>query len=143
MVSGMVAQVVACDGDEYHAVGIEGHRLFSPLSWLLLLAGWKYLPKVDNGKIRVVVQSPEGIDTELTERAKMHYLDHDTFWAVLSDVWKRHAPTNGMTLKQLRELVLVRSRCSTRSERNVYCSGSFYSLSGNESGSANPPEKDR
>ena len=62
-----------------------------------------YVPKVDNGKIRVSVQSPEGIETELTERSKMHYLDQDTFWAVLSDVWKRHAPTTGMTPKQLRE----------------------------------------
>ena len=58
---------------------------------------------MDNGKIRVSVQSPEGIETELTERSKMHYLDQDTFWAVLSDVWKRHAPTTGMTPKQFRE----------------------------------------
>ena len=103
VVSGMVVQVVACDGNEYHAVAIEGASPLLPLAWLLLLAGWKYLPKVDNGKIRVVIQAPEGIDTELTERAKMHYLDHDAFWAVLSNVWKRHAPTNGMTARQLRE----------------------------------------
>ena len=36
------------------------------------------------------VLSPEGIETELVERSKVRYLDHDTFWAVLSDVWKRH-----------------------------------------------------
>ena len=46
------------------------------------LAGWQYLPKVDQGKIRVFVQSPEGIETELTERSKMHYLDQATFWAM-------------------------------------------------------------
>ena len=86
VVSGMVVQVVACDGEEYHAVAIEGATPLLPPSWLLLLAGWKYLPKVDQGKIRVSVQSPEGIETELTERSKMHYLDQDTFWAVLSDV---------------------------------------------------------
>ena len=50
VVSGMVVQVVACDGDEYHAVAIEGASPLLPLSWLLLLAGWKYLPKVDQGK---------------------------------------------------------------------------------------------
>ena len=61
----MLVQVVACDGDEYHAVAIEGASPLLPLSWLLLLAGWKYLPKVDQGKIRVSVQSPEGIETEL------------------------------------------------------------------------------
>ena len=102
VVSGMVVLVVACDGDEYHVVAIEGAAPLLRLSWLLL-AGWKYLPKVDNGKIRVSVQSPEGIETELTERSKMHYLDQDTFWAILSDVWKRHVPSTGMTSKQLRD----------------------------------------
>ena len=80
-------------------MAIEGAAPLLPLAWLLLLAEWKYVPKVDNGKIRVV----EGIETELTERSKMHYLDSDTFWAVLSDVWKRHTPTTGMTPKQLKE----------------------------------------
>ena len=95
VVSGMVVQVVACDSDEYHAVAIEGASPLLPLSWLLLLAGWKNLPKVDQGKIQVSVQSPESIETELTERSKMHYLDQNTFWAVLSDVWKicRGAPS--------------------------------------------------
>ena len=37
-----------------------------PLSWLLLLAGWKYLPEVDKGRVRVMVQSPEGKEVELT-----------------------------------------------------------------------------
>ena len=57
VVSGMVVQVVACDGEEYHAVAIEGASPLLPLSWLLLLAKWKCLPKVDHGKIRVFVQS--------------------------------------------------------------------------------------
>ena len=84
-------------------MAIEGASPLLPLSWLLLLAGWKYLPKVDQGKMRVFVQSPEGIETELTERSKMHYLDHDTFWAVLSDVWRRNTPTSGTTSSQLRK----------------------------------------
>ena len=46
----MVVQVVACDGEDYHAVAIEGATPLMPLSWLLLLAGWKYLPEVDKGK---------------------------------------------------------------------------------------------
>ena len=108
VVSGMVVQVVACDGEEYHAVAIEGATPLLPLSWLLLLAGWKYLPKVDQGKIRVSVQSPEGIETELTERSKMHYLDQDTFWAVLSDVWKRNGLSSGMTSDQLRMALSAR-----------------------------------
>ena len=56
VVSGMVVQVVACDSEDYHAVAIEGATPLMPLSWLLLLAGWKYLPEVDKGKIRVVVR---------------------------------------------------------------------------------------
>ena len=108
VVSGMVVQVVACDGEEYHAVAIEGATPLLPLSWLLLLAGWKYLPKVDQGRIRVSVQSPEGIETELTERSKMHYLDQDTFWAVLSDVWKRNGLSSGMTSDQLKVALSAR-----------------------------------
>ena len=93
VISGMVAQVVACDGEEYHAVAIEGAAPLLPLSWLILLAGWKHLPRVDKGRMCVSVQSPEGIETELTERSKMHYLDQETFWAVLSDVWKQYTPS--------------------------------------------------
>ena len=104
----MVVQIVTCDGNEYHAVAIEGASPLLPLSWLLLLAGSQYFPKVDQGKIRVSVQSPEGIETELAERSKMHYLDHDTFWAVLSDVWRRRPPTSGMSSTQLRRSLLAR-----------------------------------
>ena len=108
VVSGMVVQVVACDGEEYHAVAIEGATPLLPLSWLLLLAGWNYLPKVDKGKIRLSVQSPEGTKIELTERSKMHYLDQDTFWAVLTDVWKRNGPCSGMTADQFKESLSAR-----------------------------------
>ena len=79
VVSGMVVQVVACDGEDYHAVAIEGATPLMPLSWLLLLAGWKYLPEVEKGKIRVLVQSPEGREVELTEKSKMHYMDQEPF----------------------------------------------------------------
>ena len=108
VVSGMVVQVVACDGEEYHAVAIQGATPLLPLSWLLLLAGWKYLPKVDGGKIRVSIQSPEGREIELTERSKMHYLDQDAFWAVLTDVWKRNNLSGGMTPEQLRQTMSAR-----------------------------------
>ena len=94
VVSGMVVQVVATP--------------LLPLSWLLLLAGWKYLPKVDKGKIRVSAQSPEGMEIELTERSKMHYLDQDTFWAVLTDVWKRNGLCSGMTADQFKESLSAR-----------------------------------
>ena len=40
---------------------------------------------------RLLSESPEGVETELTDRSKMHYLDQDAFWVVLSDAWKRHA----------------------------------------------------
>ena len=108
VVSGMVVQVVACHGEDYHAVAIEGATPLMPLSWLLLLAGWKYLPKVEKGKIRVLVQSPEGKEIELTERSKMHYLDQETFWAVLADIWKRNGLCSGMTAGQFKESLSAR-----------------------------------
>ena len=108
VVSGMVVQVVACDGEDYHAVAIEGATPLMPLSWLLLLAGWKYLPEVEKGKIRVLVQSPEGKEIELTERSKMHYMDQETFWAVLADIWKRNGLCSGMTASQFRESLSAR-----------------------------------
>ena len=108
VVSGMVVQVVACDGEDYHAVAIEGATPLMPLSWLLLLAGWKYLPEVEKGKIRVLVQSPEGREIELTEKSKMHYMDQETFWAVMADIWKRNGLCSGMTASQLRDSLLAR-----------------------------------
>ena len=114
VISGMVVQVVACDGEEYHAVAIEGAAPLLPLSWLILLAGWKYLPRVDKGRMRVSVQSPESIETELTKRSKMHYLDQDTFWAVLSDAWKQHVPYIGNPACQAQA-----SPCYPRGSRDV------------------------
>ena len=108
VVSGMVVQVVACDGEDYHAVAIEGATPLMPLSWLLLLAGWKYIPEVEKGKIRVQVQSPEGREVELTEKSKMHYMDQETFWAVMADIWKRNGPGSGMTASQFRDSLLAR-----------------------------------
>ena len=113
VVSGMVVQVVACDGEDYHAVAIEGATPLMPLSWLLLLAGWKYLPEVDKGKIRVMVQSPEGREIELTEKSKMHYMDQETFWAVMADIWKRNGPCSGMTASQFRDTLLAREARGT------------------------------
>ena len=107
VVPGMVVQVVACDGEEYHAVAIEGASPLLPLSWPILVAGWQHIPRLDKGRMCVSIQSPEGVITELTERSKMHYLDQDTFWAVLNDVWKRHRPSGGMTPDQLRESLMA------------------------------------
>ena len=117
VVSGMVVQVVTCDGEEHHAVAIEGAAPLLPLSWLLLLAGWKYLPEVERGKVRVTIQSPEGIETELAERSKMNYLDKDTFWMVLTDVWRRNPSISGMTSSQL--LKSLSAREATRDLNSV------------------------
>ena len=126
VISGMVVQVVAC-GEEYHAVEIEGAAPLLPLSWLILLAGWKYVLRVDKGRMRVSVQSPEGIETELPQRSKMRYLDQDTFWAVLSDAWRQYAPTSGMTPVKLKESLLAQE-----ASRECEPSG-FYQIPGHES----------
>ena len=67
-----------------------------PLSWLILLAGWSYVPTVKKGRMSVKVVSPEGTEIELITRSKIHYLDQSTFFAVLKDAWKRCAPLEGM-----------------------------------------------
>ena len=63
---------------------------------------------MEKGKIRVLVQSPEGKEIELTERSKMHYLDQETFWAVLADTWKRNGLCSGMTAGQFKESLSAR-----------------------------------
>ena len=57
-------------GEDYHIVAIEGAALLMPLSWLIL-AGWSYVPKVENERMKVTVVSPGGKE-QLVERSKMH-----------------------------------------------------------------------
>ena len=108
-----------------------------PLSWLLLLAGWKYLPEVEKGKIRVLVQSPEGREIELTERSKMHYMDQETFWAVMADIWKRNGLSSGMTTSQSETRFLPERHLSDTGQTGIN------PLSGNEGWATSLPEKDR
>ena len=42
----------------------------------------------------------------------MHYLDQNTFWAVLTDVWKRNGLSSGMTADQLRMTLSAREASS-------------------------------
>ena len=51
VVSGMVVQVVACDGEEYHAVAMEGAAPLLPVSWLIQTVGWmEVYPKGGQGQ---------------------------------------------------------------------------------------------
>ena len=56
-----------------------------PLTWLVLLAGWSHLPTAKEGRMPVVVQSPQGATVQLTERSKMRDLDQGAFMQVLQD----------------------------------------------------------
>ena len=103
VVPGTVIQVLKLAGDDYHVVAIDGASPLMPLSWLILLAGWLYVPSVKGGQMHVKVVSPEGTEVELTEGSKMHYLDQNTFLAVLRDAWRRCAPLDGMNYEQLLE----------------------------------------
>ena len=85
VVPGTVIQVLKLAGEDYHVVAIEGASPLMPLSWLILLAGWSYVPTVKQGQMKVKAVSPEGTEVELTERSKMHYLDQSTVFAVLKD----------------------------------------------------------
>ena len=105
MVPGTVAQVLRLGSDDYHIVAIDGASPLMSLSWLILLAGWSYLPTVCNGHMQVKVVSPEGTEVELTERSKMSYLDQDTFLAVMRDAWQRCVPSSGMELDQSTDLL--------------------------------------
>ena len=60
VVPGTVIQVLSLAGEDYHIVAIEGASPLMPLSWLILLAGWSYVPMVKNGQMKVTVVSPEG-----------------------------------------------------------------------------------
>ena len=49
VVPGTVVQVLHCGGEDYHIVAIDGASPLMPLSWLIFLAGWSYVPVVKEG----------------------------------------------------------------------------------------------
>ena len=106
VVPGTVVQVLRLGSDDYQIVAIDGTSPHMPLSWLILLAGWSYSPTVGDGQMQVKVVSPEGTEVELTERSKTHYLDQDTFLAIMRDALQRCVPSSGMELDQLLEALL-------------------------------------
>ena len=79
-----------------------------PLSWLILLAGWSYMPVVKDGKMEVTIVSPRGMPVTLVERSKMHYIDKVTFFNVLRDAWSRCKALDGMDYEQLESVLSVK-----------------------------------
>ena len=102
VVPGTVVQTLHYGEDDYHVVAIDGASPLMPLPWLILLAGWSYIPVVKNGKMEVTIASPSGTSVTLVERSKMHYLDKTTFFNVLRDAWDHCKTSNGMDYDQLR-----------------------------------------
>ena len=102
VVPGTVVQTLQYGEDEYHVVAIEGASPLMPLSWLILLAGWSYIPVVKDEKMEVTIASPSGASVTLVERSKMHYMDKTTFFNVLRNAWDRCRALNGMNYDQLK-----------------------------------------
>ena len=102
VVPGTVVQTLHYGEDDYHVVAIEGASPLMPLSWLILLAGWSYMPVVKDEKMEVTIASPSGTSVTLVERSKMHYMDKATFFNVLRNAWDRCRASNGMTYDQLK-----------------------------------------
>ena len=102
VVPGTVVQTLHYGEDDYHVVAIEGASPLMPLSWLILLAGWSYMPVVKDGKMEVTIASPRGMSVTLVERSKMHYIDKATFFNVLRDAWNHCKASDGMDYDQLK-----------------------------------------
>ena len=102
VVPGTVVQTLRYGEDDYHVVAIEGASPLMPLSWLILLAGWSYMPVVKDGKMEVTIVSPRGMAVTLVERSKMHYIDKATFFNVLRDAWNHCKASDGMDYDQLK-----------------------------------------
>ena len=101
IVPGTVVQTLHYGEDDYHVVAIDGASPLMPLSWLILLAGWSYLPAVKKGRLDVTIVSPRGIAVTLVERSKMHYIDKPTFFNILRDAWSNCKASDGMDYEQL------------------------------------------
>ena len=102
VVPGTVVQTLRYGEEDYHVVAIEGASPLMPLSWLILLAGWSYMPVVKDEKMEVTIASPSGTSVTLVERSKMHYMDKATFFNVLRNAWDRCRASDGMNYDQLK-----------------------------------------
>ena len=107
VVPGTVVQTLHYGEDDYHVVAIEGASPLMPLSWLILLAGWSYMPVVKDEKMEVTIASPSGSSVTLVERSKMHCMDKTTFFNVLRNAWDRCRTSNGMSYDQLKRSLSV------------------------------------
>ena len=105
IVPGTVVQTLHYGEEDYHVVAIDGASPLMPLPWLILLAGWTYLPEVKKGRLHVSIVSPSGVSVTLVERAKMHYIDRPTFFNILRDAWNRCKASDGMDYEQLEKVL--------------------------------------
>ena len=85
--TGTVVQTLHYGEDDYHVVAIDGASPLMPLSWLILLAGWSYVPAVKEGRLDVTIVSPRGMAVTLVEKSKMHYIDKPTFFNMPLHWW--------------------------------------------------------
>ena len=65
---GLVVLVLHLGTEDHHAGDIDGASPLTPLTWLVLLAGWSHLPTVQEGQMHVEVQSRQGVKVQLTEK---------------------------------------------------------------------------
>ena len=108
IVPGTVAQTLHYGEDDYHVVAIDGASPLMPLSWLILLAGWSYVPAVKEGRLDVTIVSPRGMAVTLVERSKMHYIDKPTFFNILRDAWSNCKASDGMDYEQLEKVLTMK-----------------------------------
>ena len=109
VVPGTVVQILHYGEDDYHIVAIDGASPLMPLSWLILLAGWSYVPVVKEGRLEVTFVSPRGMEVALVERSKMHYIDRATFFTILRDAWTRCRASDGMDYDQLEKVLMAKN----------------------------------
>ena len=109
IVPGTVVQTLHYGENDYHVVAIDGASPLMPLSWLILLAGWSYVPAVKEGRLDVTIVSPRGMSVTLVERSKMHYIDKPTFFNILRDAWNRCKASDGMDYVQLEKALSVKN----------------------------------
>ena len=108
VVPGTVVQTLHYNEDDCHVVAIDGASPLMPLSWLVLLAGWSYVPVVKEGRLEVTIVSPRGMSVALVERSKMHYIDKATFFNILRDAWTRCKASDGMGYDQLEKVLTAK-----------------------------------
>ena len=67
IVPGTVVQTLHYGEEDYHVVAIDGASPLMPLPWLIMLAGWSYVPEVKEGRLDVTIVSPRGMSVTLVE----------------------------------------------------------------------------